>query len=502
MRKRNRKDKMMRLVGMLVVGLAAGGLPAEPVSAVNGWEIDLKNYGETQSASSISISIGGGDSEVLNADKGIAQGMIKQTANVEFGATNGYTVKISGTPNLTGVSTKATIPSAALTLGNMVNQWGWYAVNGVADCSETNVYKAMTSAGTQIDSGVLADGGTKTYTMCFGMRVNGNQAADTYNGSVTVSAVAEPGTVRTSAFSGITYMQDMTANICKLADENETAQLIDRRDNKKYWVTKLLDGNCWMSQNLALDLSTSKALTSADSDVVSSWTPGHDTDSTPEAGVEDNTETYIWNFGDYIIRNPATASDCGGNSAGLSGCWGQFMAVGSRMASTDPNFYKNNGNKTYTDTEYDAHYLAGNYYQWNAATAGTGGTITDANASGSICPKNWKLPSSGNNATRGTFGHMLSQYGVASSLTSTSSVDGNAYNIVLSPLFFVRSGWVTPGVGIYRSGDRGTYWSFAAPSSVDNAYSLYFYGSYVYPSYSFARSDGHSLRCVFLTPNE
>lgn len=93
------------------------------------------------------------------------------------------------------------------------------------------------------------------------------------------------------------------------------------------------------------------------------------------------------------------------------------MAVGSRTASTDPNFYQKN-EATYTSTEYDAHYLAGNYYQWNAAAAGTGGTITNANATESICPKNWKLPNSSStfNNTSGSFYYLLSQYGVSSSL--------------------------------------------------------------------------------------
>ena len=46
-----------------------------------------------------------------------------------------------------------------------------------------------------------------------------------------------------------------------------------------------------------------------------------------------------------------------------------------------------------TNHTYDAHYLIGNYYSWMDATAGTGYGLTNGNASGSICPKNWHLPS-------------------------------------------------------------------------------------------------------------
>ncbi len=49
----------------------------------------------------------------------------------------------------------------------------------------------------------------------------------------------------------IKYMQQMSEEICTNTKENKTKQLIDIRDGKSYWVTKLKDGNCWMTQNLA-----------------------------------------------------------------------------------------------------------------------------------------------------------------------------------------------------------------------------------------------------------
>ncbi len=295
-------------------------------------------------------------------------------------------------------------------------------------------------------------------------------------------------------------MQQMTSTICSNASINDTAQLTDTRDNKKYWVTKLLDGNCWMSQNLALDLSTSTALTSSTSDVSSSWTPGRTTTSSVTTGSTTNTETYSWNLGNYVIINPTATTACSSNNTGLSACSGQFVAVGSRTASTDPNFYQKNG-ATYNATEYDAHYLAGNYYQWNAATAGTGGTITNANASGSICPKNWKLPNSGNNTTKGTFGYMLTQYGVSSSLSGTSSVNSNTYNIAQSPLFFVRGGNINPDsiTKFLNAGQNGFYWSSRAYSDTTNAYYLLFGSSSVSPSDIYVRYFGRSLRCLIPT---
>ena len=160
---------------------------------------------------------------------------------------------------------------------------------------------------------------------------------------------------------------------------------------------------------------------------------------------------------------------------------------------------------------YDGHYLVGNYYQWNAATAGTGGTITSSNASGSVCPKGWKLPSSATSnttITKGTYAYLLQQYGLASAynsgtLTGTSPVNGNTYNIALSPLFVVRGGGIYPSTTTKfdGAGQYGIYWSSRAYSSASFAYYLIFNNSLVNPSYyGNGRYSGQSLRCLISTP--
>ena len=69
--------------------------------------------------------------------------------------------------------------------------------------------------------------------------------------------------------NGYFKMQDMTPTICKSIDTDgeKGMQLIDVRDDKVYWVAKLKDNNCWMTQNLDLDLSHEVALTSETSDI-------------------------------------------------------------------------------------------------------------------------------------------------------------------------------------------------------------------------------------------
>ena len=221
-------------------------------------------------------------------------------------------------------------------------------------------------------------------------------------------------------------------------------------------------------------------------------------------------------------------------------------------ASTDANFFSKNTGDTYTisgsgetavtdnhhaansaSKTFDSHYLIGNYYQWNTATAGTGGTITNADATGSICPRNWKLPTSGtdNNAKNGSFYNLLVSYGLDSKITSTNTTDNNLaswnsgsiqsttlpngfvatpgigtnydltkgqFNIALNPLFFVRSGWPSSSDKVLVApGERGHSYSATATNKPSIAY---FFGSYsggLYPTRDTGtRAMGFTLRCL------
>ena len=125
----------------------------------------------------------------------------------------------------------------------------------------------------------------------------------------------------------------------------------------------------------------------------------------------------------------------------------------------------------------------------------------------SICPKGWKLPNVNGITGKGSFRYLLQQYGLApesgnGTLTGTSPVNNNTYNIALSPLFFVRGGYINPSnTDKFRvAGQYGYYWSSRAYPSTDGAYSLNFGNSSVNPSYNNARYVGRSLRCLISTP--
>ncbi len=521
-----------RIVGV-IMGVVAALAWAEEVSAANGWEIPLNTTTTTtsQTSSSVSLSLSSGtiqtDLDAANASTNPDEAgkVLSQTATITVGNTDGYTVYVSGNTNLTGRNnTNHKIPSitSSKTLGSMSNEWGYYGVLGDSEASynPSTSFKAMTTSQQSVGTGgATSSSVTKKLTLFYGARVNNSAAEDFYGNTVTLSVVAQPRTVTSTVatFGGITQMQQLTPAICKAANVNDTAFLADVRDGKKYWVTKMLDGNCWMSQNLDFNISTSN-VTTATSDVKSDWAssssyPPQTTVTTINAttlgyGYNNYASTYSWDMGDYVIINPTTTTGCSNNNMGPSVCPDQFTVIGSRTPSTDPNFFKNNG-ATYTDVEYDAHYLVGNHYAWNTAAAGTGKAIVDADASGSICPKNWKLPSSATDidtVTEGTYAYLLQQYGLASawdkgSLIGTGSTDENTYNIALSPLFFVRGGNVLPhsSTKFWVAGGLGDYWSSRAASRTSQAYYLSIYTSINPSSFSNYRYIGHSLRCLVPT---
>ena len=286
-------------------------------------------------------------------------------------------------------------------------------------------------------------------------------------GSFTVALPDIKGPV----FNGIKTMQEMTPQICADAQENDTTMLEDARDDKMYWVAKLADGNCWMTQNLDLDLTSGESLTPELSDVSKNWNPGATTFTSAQEG--DYGSSYYntvqsWNLGKYVWKTPNSTNSCTtGTNLSKSSCASYWQDASSMTPMTT---YRTDGVSVEGNT-YDAHYLAGNYYSWEAATAGTGHSYTTAGAEApdSICPKGFELPLShtNNNNVSGSFYNLLNQYGFT------------------GPDFHY----------LFNAGNYGYYWSSVASSS-SSAYLLSFFSSNVSPSSNIIRYVGQSVRCV------
>ena len=116
----------------------------------------------------------------------------------------------------------------------------------------------------------------------------------------------------TRKMADITYMQEMSGGICERSAVNDAKQLIDRRDNKAYWVTKLADGNCWMTQNLDYDIKAgdfSGAVATKTDNINSGW-----------SGTQ--TEVQSWDPGNYYYAMDTAWTNCGssGGVANMGAC--------------------------------------------------------------------------------------------------------------------------------------------------------------------------------------
>ena len=220
-----------------------------------------------------------------------------------------------------------------------------------------------------------------------------------------------------------TQMQQMTASVCDAMNINDSLTLTDTRDSNTYTVAKLADERCWMTQNLKLTgpTSGSRQLYPADTDI---------------------TATY-WDL-------PAVNTD-----------------FGTSCSDTAKNMLAG-GSDSY-----------GAYYNWYAATAGTGTcSMSSGNATASICPKGWRLPTGGSS---GEFEALYNKY------SSSSAMLGSPVNFVLSGYRYYTF--------TLSQGSGGYYWSSTARSSA-NANYLYLDSSDVYPATSDARIYGYTVRCV------
>ena len=267
-------------------------------------------------------------------------------------------------------------------------------------------------------------------------------------------------------------MQDMDTGICSTVtyvDAASEAQLIDVRDNKTYYVTKLQDGNCWMTQNLALDLETIPTnvapLTSENTDLNDNSLSG-----AYKLGYTYENNTLTW--------KPANATK---SFAGTS-------VSGWTKSNTAPSSARK------TDGILAGHTATGNYYNWSAAIASNSSgsywsnTYNDVskNPQNSICPKGWRLPTISSVAANNEFAKLNNLY------NGGSTTDGTSLSSF--PLFLVLAGFTAPD--LYQLSTRGYYYSSTVKNN-STSYYMNFYNNAVVPNANTnSRSDGFSLRCL------
>ena len=325
-------------------------------------------------------------------------------------------------------------------------------------------------------------------------KAGATQASGTYTNVVNFYAVTNVGPMSlldafiasdAEQINGYYKMQDMTSSICNAVDNSlipSELQLIDERDNKLYWVAKLADGNCWMTQNL--DLAGGTVLSADDTDVDSSYissfttsnnlTKTNDTLVLPASAVKNSDNNNLTDSSQFSINNYAYVY----NSGNTTGCGASGQNI--------PCY---------------------SYYSWDVATLGSGRSISTDNTDApySICPKGWKLPStyngSGTAAEATDFRALMIALGGSNSIqtynSSTSPTGAAMYNAIKAGTApnFLLAGYYNSG-SFYYGGSYGFYWPSTSSSSSSNARLLTFKSSDVDSASGDSRRYGFSVRCL------
>ena len=244
-------------------------------------------------------------------------------------------------------------------------------------------------------------------------------------------------------------MQSFGTNECDALSLGEVIALKDTRDNNVYAVARLEDGNCWMTENLRLDPSTT------------TFTSGNT--NSPTA--------------DFIAAAPNSASSntlCNGDD---------------NICIDEVQFNTNALNRELTPSHNNnsvdrSWYSYGVMYNWFTASAGNGTyNTTNTDVAGDICPVGWRLPTGGQNG----------EFVTLNNLANNGSTVTDA-GLVKFPDNFIYSGdynYDTPG----GRNSYGRYWS-ATPDGNLNAYRLGIVSSNPTPAGSYKKWDAFAIRCI------
>ena len=257
---------------------------------------------------------------------------------------------------------------------------------------------------------------------------------DSTNSKVTSFQSAADATITANAtlFNGAS-LQSAESTDCTSTASN----IIDNRDGQVYKIQRLLDGNCWIMENLNLGATT------INTDLTSSNT---------------NLSTTI--------------------TASTFNSWKKTTTTTTTATNTAGEFVHIDGSDSYSANAY------GTLYNFYATSAGTiSGDTNSNNAEHDICPAGWRL------ASVGELRNLYTYYNSNSAMRSSIANNGAA---------FVITGYFTPGSAInYNQSKTSYYWSSTVKS--DTAMDgLTLNDTTVWTtSQTLPRNRHYPIRCVF-----
>lgn len=274
---------------------------------------------------------------------------------------------------------------------------------------------------------------------------------------------------------------DCSKNLVK----NKQFTLVDSRDSKPYYVAKLADGNCWMTENLDYDVVAGVPLTAETTDLGylnADGSPNANGNGnyqwTPDKSTYKNVEYTLWKNDNNIQQSYDPGEKC----------WNGIILTkdGGLLNSS-----------TETCSQHDSsHFFLGNYYDYGAAVAQNSTSIKTKDGDKyetSICPAGWRLPEKDGDPSYINLFTQSEKYGYEVSIGSSGNIH--------KPPFYLFYDGSSDAKGVFEMGVKGLYRTNAVSAiNGDNA-------SYVLEThagilafnkshYGGRRYHGFPVRCV------
>ncbi|MDO4746985.1 MAG: FISUMP domain-containing protein [Candidatus Saccharibacteria bacterium] len=256
---------------------------------------------------------------------------------------------------------------------------------------------------------------------------------------------------------------------------NSVTALTDIRDGQVYAVAKLVDGACWMIENLRL-ADTHEENGNTVATVL----------STSNTNIKSNNSTLpITNIYSSSTKSnslspssneqfDATSAPYGWCREYSAACLNQSrLNTDNTTADITPSLTQNMiTSRPYAHTNFNIKaYSYGNYYNWYSATAGYGtySWNTGEPTEGDLCPTGWRLPYGGLGSyqnIKGSFYYFAEQMDVAGNYRS--HVTSNKFRSF--PNNYVFSSTVSDNGIVYNLGNYSEYYSALAQSNNNSVF--------------------------------
>lgn len=219
-----------------------------------------------------------------------------------------------------------------------------FNANGGSNAPATQYVNIASSGVSSVTFNLTSSAPTRDDYTFLGWSTNQNASSADYQPGDTFTTSNSTNTLYAVWGSSGGSGDSMTAFSCsELSNVGDSTTLTDPRDGTEYTVALLDDGNCWMTENLKLDLATATI-------------------------TAQNTNNPTASFLNEVSSASSTTSWCTDYN---SECFDQIL---------------------YNTDDADDY---GGYYNWYTATAGNGTYSFDTNGdstSGDLCPAGWHLP--------------------------------------------------------------------------------------------------------------